>query len=369
MNRTIEIPLSLGYAMAIRLWRLFYDKKVFPRRRSPVPAIGIGNLTTGGSGKTPLVIALASLYTEKGRKVGILSRGYGGKRSEDSMVFRGGDDVDPDIVGDEPALMAKKLPACTFVLSSDRYRGALELEASGVDLVILDDGFQSLELIQDCQCVFFPDAWIRDPKRVRTDFMALVPYGPLRDYPRTLNDADAILYNEYEETYATGEIPEPGLPERIRRILESIDPALGKIPVVGQRIRYAGIVDRDFRPVEETDTIRSKRMVLVSGIGHPERFHRLVERLGIDAVDRLVLPDHVRYDGPTLAIIRKWLDRVNEMERAEHVDMILTTEKDLVKWRRGVWEGPEIRAVSIRSELIDSGRWLSMLGKGWEHVR
>ncbi len=366
MNRTIEIPLSLGYAMGIRLWRLFYDKKVFPRRRSPVPSIGIGNLTTGGSGKTPLVIALASLYTEMGRKVGILSRGYGGKRPGDSMVFRGGDDVDPEIVGDEPALMAEKLPSCTFVLSSDRTRGASELAAAGVDLVILDDGFQSLELIQDRQCVFFPEAWIRDPDRVRMDFRALVPYGSLRDYPQTLNDADAILYNEYEEADGAGENTEPGLEERIRNILGRIDPALAKKPVVGQRICFAGIVDRNFRPDGEIEAVRSKKVALVSGIGHPERFHRLVERLGIDAVDRLVLPDHVRYDGPTLATIREWLARANKKTR---IETILTTEKDLVKWRRVSGETAELRAVSIRSELIDSGRWLSILGDGQNHGR
>lgn len=361
MNRMVELPLSLGYGVGVRLWRWFYDTGLFTRIQSPVTAIGIGNITTGGSGKTPLVIALADLYRMKGRKVGVLSRGYGGTPASNPFLFRGCDDMDPGLVGDEPALMGKKLPECLFGISSDRYRGVCSLADSGADLVILDDAFQSLELLQDRQLVFFPEEWIRNPKMARNGFSALVPYGSLRDYPETLIDADAILYNAYDVGTETVTDSDSEERERIRNILSGIDPRLGRKPLLGQFIRFSGIVDREFRPAEPLEEIRSRKVVLVSGIGRPERFHALVAQLGIDPIDRLVLPDHVRYGEDVTAAIRRWLAQLKR--KGVSADVVLTTEKDMVKWRRETWDETDLRAVSIRAEPIEPERWEPILDK------
>jgi tetraacyldisaccharide 4'-kinase len=361
VKKVFELPLSLGYGVGISLWRWLYDTGVFSRNPSPVTTIGIGNITTGGSGKTPLVIALADSYRKKGRTVGVLSRGYGGTPASDPFLFRGCDDMDPGLVGDEPALMGLKLPECLFGISADRYRGARSLADSGADLVILDDAFQSLELLQDRQLVFFPEEWFQNTEMPRKGFPALVPYGVLRDYPETLIDADAILYNVYDGTPEAVEASGSEKRERIRNVLSRIDPRFGSKPLLGQFIRFSGIVDRAFRPAETVEAIRSRNVVLVSGIGRPERFHALVAQLGIDPIDRLILPDHVRYGEDVTAAIRRWLSQVKS--KGVSADVVLTTEKDMVKWRRVNWDETDLRAVSIRSEPIEPDRWVSLLDK------
>jgi len=137
------LPLSGLYWLLIGLRRYLYQFGILNTHRAVVPVIVVGNITTGGTGKTPVTVWLARELRERGFSPGIVSRGYGGSKSSSSM--RVDSASDPETVGDEPVLMAR-LSGCPVVVDADRCRAAEMLVADGADLVIADDGLQHYRL-------------------------------------------------------------------------------------------------------------------------------------------------------------------------------------------------------------------------------
>lgn len=357
-------PFSLLYASGVYAWETCYRWRILPARKLSIPVIGIGNITVGGSGKTPLTISLAQYVLDQGKRPGILSRGYGGSmsRSGNPFVFKGHDRPSPDLMGDEPALMAQKLPDALFCISADRFRGGLALQKDGADLVVLDDGFQSLELYQDLKIVFAPDNDFGS--RMAAPFRFL-PAGSLRDFPSRLGEADILVYatDTATSTSENGEVNHSGDENRKRQIQDSLS-RLGfrqkNIEILGTEISLSGIVDMNLMPAEPLGDLHGKNVVLVSGIARPERFRRFLERYGVHPIDHLVLPDHASYSLRRAREIGEW---VSGIERTDKIDRILTTEKDLVKWSRMPDLDERIRGVSIAMDWIEKENWTRQLDR------
>lgn len=353
------LPLSGSYALGVYLWEKAYQKGLFRTEKLPVPVAGVGSLTAGGAGKTPLVLAFLDYFQKVNLRVGVLSRGYGGTRSLEKIpyVFRGRETPSPDEVGDEPALMARKHPEALFCISPDRSAGGKALVTAGVDLVLLDDGFQSLELFQDLKIVILPPDV---PDEGWKGLQAFLPGGELRDFPSRLLEADILVDvgNEWDLSSA-------GRSDRWSSFLSDLalrqkGTGSSHPPVLKTSVRMEGIRGGASEGIIPLESLSGSHLAVVSGIARPQRFLKMIEFYGLHPLGHLSLPDHFRFSARERKRIDGWIHKL-EHSIQKKVDLILVTEKDWVKWGRDGKSDPRIRPVSIRTEWLEHEEWIRIL--------
>ncbi len=311
------LPLSGLYWLLIGLRRYLYQFGILGTHRAVVPVIVVGNITTGGTGKTPVTIWLARELQARGFSPGIVSRGYGGSKSSSSM--RVDTASDPAVVGDEPVLMAR-LSGCPVVVDADRIRAAEMLVQDGADLVIADDGLQHFRLERTY------DICVIDGARGLGN-RHLLPAGPLRDTIARLSEVDQVLLNgplrEHSDSISVVE-------------QNAIEFALVAVEVS----RLNGSLTRPIERFEGT-TVRG-----VAAIGNPNRFFDLLRAHGMQVIEH-AFPDHA------------WL-AAGDLDFGDEFD-ILMTEKDAVKLGRPksnkLWAVP----VELRMDPLLSGPWLEQI--------
>jgi tetraacyldisaccharide 4'-kinase len=282
-------------------------------RRLPYPVISIGNLTVGGTGKTPAVMALAERAKETGFHPVILTRGYRGGRKGSCFVSTGaGPLYSPQETGDEPYLMAKRLKGVTIVKGADRYEagmlainrseGGLDKEGKG-PLFIVDDGFQHWGLQRDI------DILLIDAVNPFGNGK-LLPEGILREPLSSIKRADLIVLTKSDL-----------IDERsIAETAETIRKTAPQTPVFRARHRPAELIAPD-GTTHRTDSFRGRRVLAFAGIANPVYFQALLRAVGMDIVDFIPFRDHHDYSEGDIQEIKS---------RAMGLDMV-TTEKDLVK--------------------------------------
>lgn len=296
--RPITKPLSLLYGRLARLDRV---RKARNARTFDVPVVSVGGITAGGSGKTPVIRYLAGLLSDDYHVI-ILSRGYGRSVSERIVWTAGQPLPGPDIMGDEPNLLARSLSAGTIGIDSDR-GGTLDeiLRTTAFErppLVLLDDGFQHHRLARDLDIVIVDERTVRERD--------LIPAGYLREPHSALERADIILVGS--ESGKALAVQHAG-PETMVLRLET---------------ESGGVVNwisRQPKPPE------GQRAVLVTGIARPERVVDSAERAGWEITSHMRYNDHRRYSEADVADI---LRRMTETG----AELLLTTEKDAVKLER-----------------------------------
>ncbi|MDR2935253.1 MAG: tetraacyldisaccharide 4'-kinase [Candidatus Adiutrix sp.] len=295
-------PLGAAYGWGAGLRRKLHA--AFGRmERADRPVISLGNLTVGGSGKTPLALALAGLFLEQGHRPAILSRGYGRRplRPGPLVVSRGaGPLAGPAESGDEPWLMASELPALRVVVDRDRRRAArLAATELTADILILDDGFQYLPLAADCRILLAPS---------RRPFGngAVLPAGPLRE-PLAAHRLAHILVSTGGPTPA----PDFTALARGRPVFTAVHRPRGWRPLGGAELR-------------PPETLAGRPALAFCGLGRPDSFQRTLRRLGLDIRRFLPLADHQAYAPPILA----GLELAFKTSGAE---FMVTTAKDAVK--------------------------------------
>jgi len=274
-------PAAAGYgAIAARAFKQ-------TGHRTQVPVVCVGNLTVGGSGKTPTAIAIARIFLAARKRPAFLTRGYGGK-------LAGPLRVDPSVhravdVGDEPLLLAREAPT---IVSRDRVAGALLAEANGVDVIVMDDGFQNPSLMKDL-------AFLVVDGRRGIGNGRMIPAGPLRA-PLTLqlDHADALL--------AVGEAT------NVRDVIaEATDRALSI---------FRGRLEGDRTAIAD---LSNQKVLAFAGIADPEKFFATLAAMGAAPTVTAGFPDHHRY---TAGEARDLIDRADREGLR-----LLTTEKDLVR--------------------------------------
>ena len=301
-------PLGAIYGLGAVLRRKLYGP-VFKVERAARPVVSIGNLTVGGSGKTPMCLALARFLLDRGYRPAVLSRGYG--RREDGgwqppiVVSRGaGPEVPPEVGGDEPWLMADELDGLRVVVDSDRARGAgAAIEDLGADILILDDGFQHLKLAADCRILMAP---------AHKPFGngAVLPAGPLREPVSAHRLADILIASGAES-------PTP----------EVLELAGGR-PVFAAKYRSVGWQPLGNHHIEPLETLAGPPVFAFCGLGRPDSFLRSLRALGLKLRRFTALRDHQVYDRPTLN--RLGLDYL-----ASGAEVMVTTAKDAAKLPAG----------------------------------
>jgi tetraacyldisaccharide 4'-kinase len=284
------LPLTWLYSLVVAVRRWLYRASILKASRVGVPVIVVGNISAGGTGKTPVTLWLAKSLSNRGFRPGIVSRGYGGNPGERPRLVAA--DSDPAVVGDEAILLAARCE-CPVVVHPDRVAAASVAVEAGADVVISDDGLQHYRLARD-----FEIAVVDGTRGIGNG--ALMPAGPLREPVSRLGEVDAVLVHRH----ADGDL------EFLRRATDRDPLHFWLKPSVVARV--------DDSEIRQIDEFAGTTVHAVAGIGHPERFFRLLESYGIK-VYRHPLPDHAE---------------IGPHDIAFDDDLpVLMTEKDAVKCR------------------------------------
>lgn len=302
-------PLRLGSWLYRGLASTSYTWEVRKRRRLPCLVVSIGNLTVGGTGKTPLTIWLGRWLRQQKWRVAVLSRGYGGQRRDGLCVVSNGDGplYTWSEIGDEPYLLAQELPGIPILVGKDRFAsGQHARQHFGTQVIILDDGFQHYRLARDLDIVLI-DA--TNPFGQG----ALLPRGILREPLRALQRADAVVLTRVELAQDTlGDVT-----GRIRRWAPDV-------PIYHLRTIVQAVWEGDTQLCRGAASLHCRRVVAFAGIGNPQAFAATLTQLGYDVVALVVFPDHHPYTE------RDWRAIIDVVHRYE-ADGLVTTTKDRVR--------------------------------------
>lgn len=316
-------------AVALRVW--CYEQGWLPTRSLPVPVISIGNLTVGGTGKTPMVMWLAQWLNSQGWKVGILSRGYGRTARVPLVLVSNFQEVLSDVqeAGDEPFLMARRCPGVCVAVGGDRVRlGRWVLEQCPVEVFVLDDGFQHLGLHRDVNLLLVD---VSDGTGMRH----LLPGGRLREPLTAADRASAIIFTR------VGRLG--GEQEMVGRL----DSMIGRrLPHVTTRFDADSFIHVPTGTYRDRQGLAGKRALVFSGIGNAAAFRRDVEALGVDIAEELKFPDHYAYSRSDIMDIRN-------RAHARAAGLMVTTEKDAVKIEHMVDSADDLWALRLRVEFLE----------------
>jgi len=299
---------SWPYRGVVAIRNASYDrggKSVF---RSSVPVVSVGNLTLGGTGKTPCVEYVARFFREHELQVAILSRGYGAAAGPN----------------DEALVLEQNLPDVPHLQGADRSAlAATAVEELESEVLVLDDGFQHRRLARDLDLVLIDatNPW---------GYGYLTPRGLLREPPSALKRASAVIFSRCDQ------VP----PDALARLKREVTRYATNVPLVESIHRPAAAVNSEGaeRPLDE---FRGKAVGAFCGIGNPDAFRRTLEQLGVIVTAFRTFPDHHAYRRADVESLEEWC------EQLPPAAVILTTQKDLVKLRIQTLAGRALWAVRI----------------------
>ena len=306
---------SAAYHAAVTLRNAAYDRHWARQVRLPCPVVSVGNLTVGGTGKTACVELIARKLAVLGKRVAILSRGYGGLRGEYWLRSSGqGLEVNglargADGLADEPQMLAAHLEGVPILVGARRDRSGRRAVAEfGAEALILDDGFQHRRVMRDCDIVLVH-------ARMPLGGWALLPRGPMREPMAALRRAHVVMVTKADEAFETV----GALTER----LHAFNPDAALVTAMHEPVRVTdGISGESHGPKR----LEGARVGLVSSIGDPAGFEATVQRLHAGVAWHRMFPDHHRYRP------EDW-DDICAQVRQHAPEAIVTTEKDWVRLR------------------------------------
>ncbi|HUM30943.1 MAG TPA: tetraacyldisaccharide 4'-kinase [Thermoanaerobaculia bacterium] len=277
------------------------------------PVISVGNLAFGGTGKTPLVLSIVQELLDQGYRVSILSRGYK-RTSKGTVVVSDGDAAvaSPEDAGEEPFMLARLLRKAVVIVDKSRYRaGRFAEEEFGIDVHVLDDGFQHIQLYRDLDIVCLP---ARFP----------TSHGKLREPLAALSYADIAVFTGRSRGTSV---------DQWRSYLNAVYPSLASVHLPSI---VKGFYSSENRPLDP-DWVQEQKWVAVSGIARPHRFHRSLRDRRVQIAGVFTFPDHHWPSEADRA-------RVDAFIKDKHLKGIVTTDKDLIKWM-----GLSGEAISMRT--------------------
>ena len=287
---------SLFYGLATKFRNKLYDNGTLKEVKVNAEVISVGNLTTGGVGKTPIVQAIASYYVDKGEKVAVISRGYGGKLSNKKVnVISDGINLfyNADMAGDEAYMLAVNLNMCAVLTCKDRVKAAkYALEKLGVNKIILDDGFQYRRLHRDLNLLLIDSEMGFGNEK-------LLPAGPLREGTEAFDRIDKIIVVNKSKDNARA---------------EKLAKVMGKKFGCESFVCYT-FPDYVYNIKTGDNLVSGEAVTAMCAIGQPSQFYRFLEK-DYEILDKVTFDDHHRYVKSDIAKIK---------------GNIITTEKDAVK--------------------------------------
>ena len=305
MKSIVLPPLSLLYGAVTRTRLSLYRRGTFQTTKLDRPVISIGNITTGGTGKTPLVEYVARTIASQGKKVCILTRGYGRKDQHLQVIVSDGYGVlaSPSEAGDEPYLLATKLTGQAAVISSaDRIAAGQEaIKDFGTEVFVLDDGFQHLRIARDLNivCIDATNPWGGG---------RLLPYGRLRESLDGLTRADCAVLTRCDQV------------ESVEALRDEVGRLTGGRPIFESRMRPLRVVSLKNGP----ETIVSGCVAAFCAVGNPASFFESLTRLGYELGLERAFADHHAYS-------QSDVDELHHLARQTGATALITTAKDAVK--------------------------------------
>jgi len=309
--------LSAIYGTLIRIIDIFYRRRIFSQKRLPCKVVSIGNITVGGTGKTPMTIYLAETLTGLGYKVVVISRGYRGDAEKKGGIVSNGREIlmGPDSSGDEPFMMAARLNNIPVVVGQNRYNaGLLAIRNFNPDIILLDDGFQHRKLFRDI------DLLLLDSRRPFGNFH-LIPKGVLREPVASIDRADSFILTKSSSLDA-------GIPDVIKNISKDYPVFTAYNAYYFFKNNKDGVSTRpaDFKnePSSDFSCMAGKKVVAFSGIVGNGHFRKTLEEFKCDLLEFFGFPDHHRY-------IAGDMERISKSVRDRRAELVMTTEKDFAR--------------------------------------
>ena len=320
--------LSLIYRFLVQSRQTLYSRGILQSVALPCRVISIGNITIGGTGKTPTAIYLAQVFQARGMKTVVLSRGYKGTSSEKAAVVSDGKRTLLDVreAGDEPFLLAKTLTGIPVIIGKNRViSGQRAIEEFSPEIVILDDGFQHLQLKRDVDIVLIDLHYGFGNGH-------LLPRGMLREPLSSMKRANIFLL-----TKRIGARDDQAVEEKIISLTAGV-------PTFFTHYEINGLTT--LRGDKQTDlrALQGKKVLALSGIGNPHYFSYLLRLNGLSVTEEVILPDHHYYTLQDVSMLSAHLNRV---------DCIVTTAKDSSKMDREMFKELPILTLEVMLKIQD----------------
>ena len=302
--KILLLPLAWSYGLVIYLRNVCYDVGIFRAESISAKVISVGNITTGGTGKTPFVEWIVRHFVSSKAKVAVVSRGYR-RSSRGTIVVSDGRSIlsTPDVSGDEPFQIARKFPEAIVVVDEERARGACHaITHYGADVIVLDDGFQHRSLHRNLDIVLVDG----ELPLYRT---WMLPAGQRRESVRSLKRADVVvLTHRSVEKRRT-------MNEELKRMTRALQFEAVFLPT--------SLVRLSDGTRQSLDEVKGNSCAAFCGIARPGAFRRMLEELGLTIKEFQKFPDHHHYTKQDLESLESIIRRVNP-------NFVLTTEKDAI---------------------------------------
>jgi tetraacyldisaccharide 4'-kinase len=327
--RLFLLPCSLLYWLAVVLRNWFFDIGILKTTKVDMPVISIGNISTGGVGKTPIVEMLIERLRNN-RRLSVVSRGYGRKSVGTIVVSDGcGNLASVEDAGDEPSQLARKFSNLIVVVDEKRARGAQKAVELGAEIILLDDGFQHRYLHRDLNFVVMTAEEI-----LNGDW--LLPVGNRREPMSSLKRADGLIITRCASIEQFDQV------SGMMKIQLKAEPhlSLKREGMIGLQTKLKSFKRTSTNEIVEAGQFIDKKIITVSGIGNPKTFESLLADTGMIVVKHFVFSDHHWFSDEDIQTIVK-------ARKALSVDFIVTTEKDFMRLRERFVEFLETEPVIV----------------------
>jgi tetraacyldisaccharide 4'-kinase len=330
MNTLLRILLSRAsaiYILAIIIWDWYW--RIVPQIKIPCKVISVGNIVAGGAGKTPLVIYIARLSVAAGYKTAVVARGY--KRREKGLVEVAANST-WETVGDEPLEIFRSVPGIRVYVCESKTKAAQRAAADGVQVVIVDDGFQHRKLARDIDIVCLDSNQPFGPG-------GYLPGGRLREPKRSLKRATALVFTSHENDS-----------QPIDQLFDG-----KKYQIFYSDTKISGFVRFGSNEIINCETIARQKSIAFCGIANPDKFRKSLQKAGIIPAKFQTYNDHHRYSNFDI-------DFLIALAKNESADCLITTAKDAVKFDSVAFGETPLYYTQMSMELNDEVAFRKMLG-------
>lgn len=339
LRGTALAPFSFAWEWVYRIRRSFYEYGVFKKKTFKVPVISVGNVSFGGTGKTPTIIWLADWLNSKNLTPVVLTRGYKGQLEHSSGLLKSGQKfrLNPFDYGDEPLMISNKMKRGAVIVGKKRAENLMKYFSDiKPDVVLLDDGFQHLQIYRSFNIVLF-DA------TMALNLYKVAPLGYLREGMTALKDADAIIISRADVVTE----------EKIQKLISKISEHFHhKPPMALTRYHALGIYDVHDKYIFSIHELKGLKAIAVTAIASPDSFYRYLESFGVEIMEKVSFSDHYFFTP----------EDVNELliKASQHSSIILCSEKDMVKMKRVsldsriLFTKVKVEFISGEQELLNS---------------
>ena len=295
-------PFSIIYGIGILVRNFLYDKKIFSIKKLNVPVISVGNISVGGTGKTPIVEFIVDFLNSQNKKIAVISRGYK-RKSNGEVIVCDGEKIlcDVEISGDEAMQVAKKKNVVTIVSENKFEAAKTAVEKFSVDVIVVDDGFQHRKLNRDLDIVLI------DVSQFGSN---LLPSGRNREFLSSLKRSDIVVLTRCD----------------YNKCKSKVDAKL-KIAnlIVGTKFVVSKILKYDTSEEYDVSILKNKSVVAFCGIGNPKSFLKILDDLNCVVKEHIIFSDHHKYTESDMT-------KILNLKNRNKVDYIITTEKDAIKF-------------------------------------